>query len=316
MQDTNGRQFGKVRVIEGENRGRFPFCNSLFIDDATRAIVDPGAGLERLSELKEKHAIDIVINTHFHFDHISCNYIFSPARILINDIEAPCFRNRREILNRLGVTGAYGSEWAEGWLGRISDPEAAQSPYSPQNRHEWWLSTARLDGTYSWGDSIDFGRTRAKVIGAPGHSAGFCCLHFPDEGAVYTGDIDLTSFGPWYFGDDGDIDLFIESALRLRDLDAGDFITGHEAGVLKRPDFLLRLEQFLEIVDKREARIIAALDKPMSIDDLADRGPFYGKKFHVDEWVRAWETIAVRKHVNRLVKKGVIRADEGLFSMA
>jgi hypothetical protein len=36
-------------------------------------------------------------------------------------------------------------------------------------------------------------------------------MRFPGEGIVYTGDIDLTSFGPWRFGADGDMDQFIKS---------------------------------------------------------------------------------------------------------
>ncbi len=309
-----GQKFENVMVIEGENRGRFPFCNTLFIDDTAKVVIDPGAGMKRLAELNERHNVEIVLNTHFHFDHISCNHIFKSAQIWINDIEASCFRNRREILNRLGMIDMYGNDWAEGWIERISNPETEQSPFSPQNRHEWWLSTSRLDGCYGWGDNMEFGHTCVKVIGMPGHSAGFCCLLFPDLGMVYTGDIDLTSFGPWYFGADGDIDLFIESACRLKNLDVDTFITGHEAGILKRREFFSRLEQFLEIIGQRDAKILAALDKPQSIDELVGKGLIYGKKFHIDEWVQAWETIAVQKHINRLLSMSVIRSDNDLFA--
>ena len=124
---------------------------------------------------------------------------------------------------------------------RYTTSGTPDSPYSPQNRHEWWLSTARLHGTYKWGDIIDFGHTKMRIIAAPGHSAGFCCLHFPELGVVYTGDIDLTAFGPWYFGADGDIGCFIDSALSLPKLDADTFITGHEEGILSRPAFIAKL---------------------------------------------------------------------------
>lgn len=307
-------EFGKIKVIQGQNHGRFPFCNSLLIDDGIKVVIDPGAGLEPMRILREEMDIDLVINTHFHFDHITYNYLFDRSRILINEKEGECFRDRREILKRLGMTDYYGDAWTQGWLGRISRPDSVQSPYTPQNRHEWWLSTARLDGTYQWGEVMDFGATRMEVIGTPGHSAGFCCLYFPGEGVVYTGDIDLTSFGPWCFGADGDFDQFVKSAEIIANLDAGAYITGHEAGIVNRDDFRTALKQYLDIIDKREARIMAALAEPLSFAHLCDLGLIYGKKFLADEWVRAWDALTVRKHLDRLSLKGIITFDSGRYT--
>ena len=299
-------EFGKIKVIQGRNNGRFPFCNSLLIDDGMKVVIDPGAGLERMTQVRDLVNIDLVINTHFHFDHIAYNYLFNQSRIYINDIESECYRDRKKILKRLGMTDYYGDDWSEGWLDRISRPASVQSPYSPQNRHEWWLSTDRVDGTYRWGDVMDFGATRMEIIGTPGHSAGFCCLHFPHEGVVYTGDIDLTSFGPWYFGADGDIDQFIKSSEIIANLDAETYITGHEAGIVNRDDFQLGLRKYIEIIKKRGDRILAALAKPLSLKDLCSLGLIYGKKFIVDEWVRAWDALTVKKHLDRLLTNGMI----------
>jgi glyoxylase-like metal-dependent hydrolase (beta-lactamase superfamily II) len=299
-------EFGKIKVIQGRNNGRFPFCNSLLINDGMKVVIDPGAGLERMTQVRDLVNVDLVINTHFHFDHIAYNYLFNQSSIHINDIESECYRDRKKILKRLGMTDYYGDNWAEGWLERISRPDSVQSLYSPQNRHEWWLSTFRADGTYRWGDIMDFGTTRMEIIGAPGHSAGFCCLHFPNEGVVYTGDIDLTSFGPWYFGADGDIDQFIESSEIIANLDAETYITGHEAGIVNRDEFHRGLRKYIEIIKKREDRILAALAKPVSLKDICSLGLIYGKKFLVDEWVRAWDALTVKKHLDRLLTNGMI----------
>lgn len=306
-------EFGKIKVIQGQNKGRFPFCNSLLIDDGVKAVIDPGAGLDLMRRLREDLDIDLVINTHFHFDHIAYNYLFDQSRIVINDREGECYRDRGEILKRLGMTEYYGDAWTQGWLDRISRPDSVQSPYTPQNRHEWWLSTARLDGTYQWGEVMDFGATRMEVIGTPGHSAGFCCLYFPGEGIVYTGDIDLTSFGPWCFGADGDMDQFIKSAETIVNLDAGTYITGHEAGIVNRDDFQRSLKKYIEIIAEREARIMAALAEPVSSNDLCAMGLIYGKKFLVDEWVRAWDALTVRKHLDRLSAGGAIACTAGKY---
>lgn len=302
--------FGKIQVIRGQNQGRFPFCNSLLIADRVKAIIDPGAGLTIMKKVRDDAGIDRVINSHFHFDHIAYNYLFDRSRIYLNDVEADCYRNRKNILQRLGMIDYYGDDWAQGWFDRISRPDTVQSPYSPQNRHEWWLSTSRVDGIYCWGDLMDFGSTKAEVIGAPGHSAGFCCFHFPAEGVVYVGDMDLTSFGPWYFGADGNIEQFIDSLEKIANLDAGIFITGHEKGVIPRTEFRDAAKKYTGIIEHRDRAILAAIDSPTSLETLHSMGLIYDRKFHVDEWVRAWDMGGLKKHLNRLMANGSIRLSE------
>ncbi len=160
---------------------------------------------------------------------------------------------------------------------------------------------------------MDFGSTKMEIIGTPGHSAGFCCLYFPAEKVVYTGDIDITPFGPWYFGADGDIDLFIESARKVARLDADIYVTGHEAGIVGGEEFRRRLGVFLETIDRRDERILGALSEPRTYDDLCSMGLIYGRKFLVDDWLRAWDALAVKKHLRRLIARGAVTCRDGVF---
>ena len=290
-------------MIPGEDTGRFPYCTSIFLDDDIKVLIDPGAGYQRLCDLKKEVDIDMVINTHYHFDHISYNYLFDRAQILLNEKEAVCFRDRKVLGSFLGMEEVYGRAWVDAWLKRIADPNTEQSPFSPQNNHQWWLSTARIDGRYKWGEVLAFGKIKMQVIGAPGHSAGFSCMYFPDYGVIYTADLDLTAFGPWYGGSDGDIDLFISSCKEIENIDAEFFITGHEIGIVSRDEFQKRMKGFLEIIEKRDKIIIAVLSKPRTLKELVDHGVIYGKKYHVDAWVYMWEHVMIKKHVHRLIKR-------------
>jgi glyoxylase-like metal-dependent hydrolase (beta-lactamase superfamily II) len=299
-------RFGPIRVIPGEDRCRFPYCTSLFIDDEVKVLIDPGAGLKTLTTLKQETSIDLVINTHYHFDHIAYNYLFDQARLLVNEKEAPCFRERKNLGAFLGMDEVYGPDWVDGWIARIADPATEQSPFSPQNRHEWWMSTAKVDGEYRWGDVMDFGKTRMEVIGTPGHSKGFSCMNFPDHGVMYVADIDLTSFGPWYGGSDSDIDLFMASCEKIKTIDCEHFITGHEKGVLSRKDFLAGLDRFIEILDKRDRKILSVLQRPLSLQEIVDQGLIYSRQYHVDAWIYMWEFIMIKKHIRRLIDRGRI----------
>jgi len=269
-----------------------------------KALIDPGAGVQRLTDLKQQHHIDMVFNTHFHYDHIAYNYLFDQSKILINDKEAPCFRDRREIPRIIGIEEVYGEEWIAGWLQRIADPATEKSPYSPQNNHEWWLSTARLDGEYQWGEVFDFGKVRMQIIGAPGHSGGFSCMHFPLHGVIYVADLDLTPFGPWYGNTSGDIDQFISSCRTIEKVDAEYFVTGHEMGILGREEFRAGMNRYLAVIDERDARLLSVLSEPLSLEEVTRMGLIYGRKFHVDAWVYMWEFVTIKKHLQRMERQG------------
>jgi len=77
--------FGKIKWIQGQNKGRFPFCNSLLIQDSVKVVIDPGAGLELMKQVNDSVDVDLVINTHFHFDHIAYNYLFSRSKVYLNE---------------------------------------------------------------------------------------------------------------------------------------------------------------------------------------------------------------------------------------
>jgi len=299
--------FGPLTIIPGERGSTFPFCTSIFIDGETKVLIDPGSGAGPLKKLKEKYHIDIVINTHYHFDHIAYNYLFDKAKIFINERESDCFRDRRTIGSLLGMTEVYDNAWIDSWLERISNSDTKQTPYSPQNNHKWWLSSARINGTYAWGEILDFGRVTMKMVGAPGHSLGFSCPYFPDYGIVYTADVDLTDFGPWYGGSDGDIDAFIASAHEIAGLDAEIFVTGHEKGIVTKNQFTRALTIFLEKIGRRDREILARLTEPRTLNELSDMGLIYGKKFLVDDWIYMWNKIMIKKHLQRLVNHGAVQ---------
>jgi glyoxylase-like metal-dependent hydrolase (beta-lactamase superfamily II) len=92
-----------------------------------------------------------------------------------------------------------------------------------------------VDVRHSDGETFHVGEQPARVIHTPGHSAGSCCLYFPDASVVFTGD---TLFSGSVGRTDlpgGDLDALIAS-IRDRIFPLGDevrFHPGHGAsGVL------------------------------------------------------------------------------------
>ncbi|MCF6093794.1 MBL fold metallo-hydrolase [Microaerobacter geothermalis] len=290
--------FKHLQVISGPNNSRFPYCTSLLIADRDiHAIVDPGAGPDALHSAVGERPVNLVINTHYHFDHISGNHLFPHAQIWMNPIEADFFPNLDRVAERLGIKEIYGERGVEEWKENVADPQTPQTQYSPSCRHEWWLSSRSPIHAYAYDIEWQIGQTRVVMVHAPGHTEGFCCPYFPDEGLVYTGDIDLTSFGPWYADIDGNIGDFIASARRIAQLDSDWFLTGHQAGMVSRSEFQIQLDRFLNIIGERHHRLIHLLESGVKPEEIHQHGLLYMPKYQTDPWIAMWERIAIRKHL-------------------
>lgn len=305
--------FGPIKVILGEKKGKFPSVNSLFIDDDVKVLIDPGAGRAPLMEVCGRASIDLIFHTHYHIDHIAGNRFFERAKIYLNQYEAECFRSLREIARRMGILNVYGEEGVESWMERVSRPDTPQSPYSTEHRYEWYISSRRLDGTYRWGEIVDFGRVKMEIIGMPGHTDGFSCFYFPDHGVAYVGDYDLTRFGPWYGGSDGSIADYIASVEKIKRLDVTHYVTGHEAGVVSKEEFMARIDSYVEEIERRSRRIIELLRTPLTLAEIAGAGLIYGKPYLIDRWIYMFEYNMVEKHIKLLLQSGRVVQENGRY---
>ncbi|HMF30970.1 MAG TPA: MBL fold metallo-hydrolase [Candidatus Lokiarchaeia archaeon] len=306
---------GPIQVVEGPKHSRFPSCRSLFIDDREKIIIDPGADAAILQKLNEQQPISRVFCSHYHFDHIRGNGLFPTAEIWINEWEGECFMDRRNVAKRVGILEVWGEAGVDEWLQYIQQEDPPQTPFSPSRNPLWFSATSRLDGTYADGEVFDFGEVKMEVINSPGHTEGHCCFLFPQQRAVYSPDIDLTTWGPWYGGSDSNIDLFINSARALLFLDVDWIITGHEAGIVSKVDYATQVEDYLAIIDRREDLILDALQTPMSLDQLTAKGIIYGGSQYVeqDPWVFAWEKVSLVHHLERALQQGRVGYLDGQF---
>jgi glyoxylase-like metal-dependent hydrolase (beta-lactamase superfamily II) len=185
-----------------------PFAANAYLAACDRTgeavLVDPGADLSRILGLREPGGFRVVriFCTHGHPDHVSAAAEarqVTGAPLSIHAADEPWLVTFPEIAGRYGL-------------------EPAVAP--------------AIDRRHEHGESFAVGEQRAVVLHTPGHSAGSCCLHFPDAGVVFTGD---TLFAGSVGRTDlpgGDLDALIAS-IRDRVFSLGDavrFHPGHGAG--------------------------------------------------------------------------------------
>jgi len=292
------KKIGPIKVIPGEKNSRFPYCTSLLLENnGSFALIDPGAGyfLKNLS-------IQEIYLTHYHYDHVwGVNLFLNNVPIFINQEDLPALSELGEFASRLGARQYFGNEYVGWWSKEIKKGGFLAPSLSPYNRPDIITVIETPKNIYPSDEEITLLGIKTIFLKAPGHSPGYVFPYFPEHGVIYTGDYDLTSFGPFYMSADGDIDLFIQSAQVLRMVDAQYFITGHEEGILERKHFLIKLVAFLEIIDQREDKIKSLISKGYSLEEIADSSIFYPVKFQkIDPWVRMWEILGIKKHLKRL----------------
>lgn len=158
-----------LKIIKGENEGRYPHSNSLLVEDEKVALIDTGAGGEKMKELAEEREIDIIINSHCHEDHIPHNDLFD-SQIYIHESEMYVLKNLDELANIYTPKGSGKWDEVSGFLHDFVVYEGLEDVFGFGDRHVF-----------------DLGGTKLKVVHTPGHSKGHCAFLDPDEGGVIFG---------------------------------------------------------------------------------------------------------------------------------
>ena len=155
------------------------------------------------------------------------------------------------------------------------------------------------------------GYVTVEVVHTPGHTRGHSCLHvrWPGDegGALYLGDIDLSSFGPYYGDAWSDLCDFERSIARVRATEARFYVTFHHVGVVDRATFLERLGRFEAVIADREARLLEFVTTPRSLDEIVEHRFVYRPGDAVG-FADAVEARSMAMHLERLAAAGRVEA--------
>jgi len=290
-----------IFLIPGRNRGAYPFCNSIYIEDEVRAVIDPASDKKELERLQD---VRLAILSHFHLDHIRELRSLPGAEVAIHSSESGALGDWRKLSGLIFFADEDRAE-IEAWI------ESQSRLFKPE---QW---NFRISRKLNDGDEIDLGKTRIKVIHAPGHTVGHCCFWFPEQEILFTADIDLTEFGPWYGNACSNLEEFCNSLAKLKALRPKLVVTGHEDGIVSGSTFQGRLEKFRSVVFTRENKLLDALSSPKSLDEIAGLGIIYGEFLaKAPAALKPIEKRMVIHHLKWLEQKGMAREESGRWIRA
>ncbi|MFF9375812.1 MBL fold metallo-hydrolase [Streptomyces griseoluteus] len=283
--------YGEVTVLVGARRGAYPYANSLLVrgTDAT-LVVDPS-----LSLVNGAPPADVVLVSHAHEDHIAGLGGYDvPVHVHVGDLGP--LRSRELMVAGFGYP-----------------PEEARA--ADRMLRDDFHVTGRPDALgFTDGSVFDLGGRTVTVVHLPGHTPGHSGFLIEPDGFLYVADIDLTSFGPFYGDARSDLTDFEASMRRCADIDARWYGTAHQRGVIEgAPEFRRGLAAFAEVVERREAALLAFLTEPRTVPEMAEHRLVYRPHVsgpHVDQVERR----TAAHHLARLTARGLVTETEpGVF---
>lgn len=283
-----------VSVLQGEANGAYPSGNSLLITGSAESIIiDPSMTV--VEKGGPPVAIDAVINSHSHEDHLVGNVLFPDARIHIHHEDLPGAQSIEGLMNVYGLTGEPRERFTKAVI-------------------EEFHYTPRPDAQgFSDGHVFDLGGVQIEAVHLPGHTRGHSGFRI-DGGVFFLSDIDLTGFGPYYGDVWSDLDDFEASLAKVRDEDAEFYVTFHHKGIIEgRETFVEMLDAFASVIDRRHTQMLEFLAQPRSLDDMVEHRFVYRPHVQSD-FTAMVEHRTASLHLQRMLQRGeAIETEPGTF---
>ncbi|WP_018156628.1 MBL fold metallo-hydrolase [Demetria terragena] len=276
-----------VSVLDSPERGGYPYANSLLVrGSAESVLIDPSRGL-----LDAPPATDLTLVSHGHEDHmVALDRYASPVH---------CHRQDLPIVHDPSLlaqaTGA---------------PPETLDDITAMVVDEFEVSGRPDAVAFESGSTFDLGGCQITVVFLPGHTRGHCGFLIEPDGFFFTGDIDLTGFGPFYGGLDSNLEDFEASLHACREVDARWYGTAHQKGVIEgATDFRERLDAYAGAISRREAQLMDFLTEPRTLEEIVAHRIVYRPHVtgpHVDPVER--RTAAL--HLERLLASGAVSVND------
>jgi glyoxylase-like metal-dependent hydrolase (beta-lactamase superfamily II) len=281
-------------VVMGHASGKYPDGNSVVVRGSVGSVlIDPSLTVHDRSDLHG--TVDRALVSHAHEDHMAGLGALGAAHVCAHHAD---LRGVRELD---GLMEVYGMP---------PDADAAFRQVITGSFH--FVGAPQAIG-FDDGDVFDLGGVRVEVMHLPGHTRGHSAFIVEPDGVAFVGDIDLSSFGPYYGDHWSDLAEFRSSIAAVRDLDARSYVTFHHKGVVEgHAEFVRQLDAFASVIDARTDRLLSMLDRPRHLDDLVADGIVYRPGTRPDHFGESVERRTIAMHLAEMATDGLVIVTDGL----
>jgi glyoxylase-like metal-dependent hydrolase (beta-lactamase superfamily II) len=284
-----------ITYLEPASMSNFQACAGLIVTSGGRKIlIDTNLGPGATADLIHAERPDAAIISHYHLDHATW------GATLLNHSDATLYLPAAEARYLTDL---------DFFLQMTAGPSGLIAPWRDFSiNHTGYREIDRFE-TFQAGENFTAGRVRVACVGTPGHSPGHSAFYFPEDKILFTGDMGVDRFGPWYGWQDCDLKELLASILRLRGLNVNLLLTSH-GGIIFR-DINTAWDLALARVARREASIRERLDRGMDKTAIVAEGIFFPNKGAVREPMRSflfmWDDMMFDHHQALLEEGGLGR---------
>lgn len=194
-------------------------CNPSFVTTSEGVVVIdtpqlPTRAVALRREAETHGAIRYLVNTEHHVDHIFGNYYFKGTGTVVE--HKGLYDNFMVVTPDLDPF-AYAHEAIP-----TDDPEG--EAIFPQ-RDEYYRDPNKATVVFTGDLTLRVGDHTFNLIHTPGHTPGQIAVHVPEERVVFTGDTIFCECQTWLMT--SNVDQWLESLERIRQLDVDHLIPGH-----------------------------------------------------------------------------------------
>lgn len=277
----------------------FPTSNVWLLHDGNEAaLIDSGFGDDLSIDARRKFFegdgsnfnVGTIAFTHHHFDHTSGG------------------RRLRELLRANTAINPID----EALLHTPVDPRQTGNDDLPddkelQERAAVWREEALntpIDVPLADGETFKVGGLTVRAVHTPGHTAGHNCYFVEETLTLFTGDnvlgVGTSAIGP---PPSGDMQAYLDSLLRMRELQSKLFAPGH-GPVVSATD--AKIQELIDHRATRDRQIIDLIDHGYTTDRQIRRALYP----EIQKGLRRAAAGQVRAHLARMVGQGIVRVDE------
>jgi glyoxylase-like metal-dependent hydrolase (beta-lactamase superfamily II) len=282
-----------IYLIPGANYSRFPYCACLYLKGKDlHVLIDAGMGQVNMEPCLQE-GVDLVILSHSHLDHRLTLARFPHLPVWCHEIETTYLEDRECFINGVGFLrgGLEVKKLFEGY----TIPEIT-------------IQKKLVDG-----ERIDLGGLSLQVFHTPGHTPGHLAFFIPEAELIFSADIDLTTFGPFYGHDFADLNDFILSIRKLKTLPARMVVSAH-AGPFQ--DHLpQRFTAYEEIIYERDRSLLQHLNQPRPFPYFLEKNLIYSTYREPTLLMKWFEHVHLEKQLNRLMELGKVKKQNGFYSI-
>lgn len=285
-----------VGIVHGASRGRYPDGNSVVVSGTDGVVViDPSLTVHNRGGVGVP--VDRVLISHAHEDHIAGVGAIGAPQICAHHADLRGLQTLDGLMEIYGLT--EGPEAEAAWRADLVERFNVVG----------WPEATGFDG----GDHWQLGGVSVTAVHLPGHTRGHTAFVVEPDGVAFVGDIDLSSFGPYYGDHWSDLDDFVASIARAGEIDAAHYVTFHHKGVVSgQAQFRAELATFAAVIGRRDEALLQLVDRGVdTVDALVAEGIVYRAGTRPGVFGTSVERRTITLHLDRLTREGVLALDGG-----